>query len=56
MMFTKLFLSTLVLGLKSMSDEHFFEDQQLENGGEIFIIRDEFDRQRILQPRRKFSW
>ena len=55
-MFAKLVVLTLVSGLKSISDENFFEDQQLENGGEIFIIRDEFGGQRILQPRRKFSW
>ena len=36
-------------------EESFFDDQ-LEDGGDIFIIRDEYDRQTILRPRRKFSW
>lgn len=33
-------------------------DYQLEDGGEIFIITDEFNQQRILRPRRfkRFSW
>ena len=36
-------------------EESSFDDQ-LEDGGDIFIIRDEYDRQTILRPRRKFSW
>ena len=42
--------------VKTAESPFFFHDDQIEDGGEIFIIRDEFDRQQILRPRRKFSW
>ena len=58
--------STIENDISSTSDEEIFQPNfveenaenfdDLEDGGEIFIIRDEFNQQRILRPRKNYSW